>query len=106
MSTNSIDKLFDLQIQIFHQQVLPSVFIETVEKCIEEGLALNLTIFTKLLECWPGLDVSHIEDAFVTLRKASNTTIALNPEAALTYFKAAQECVRHIAADRSVKKAA
>ncbi len=106
MRVNPIDKLFDIQLQLFRKQISPEVFVETIEECVEEGLPLNLTIFTKLLECWHGLENSHFERLFTVLRKASNMMIAENPEAAFTFFKAAQKCAKHIELCRLQKKAA
>lgn len=106
MNSSPIDKLFDLQLDIIREQISPEIFVETIRNCVDEGLPLNLTIFIKLLDCWRGLEVGHLDNLFSILRGASNEAIVFNPEAALTFFKAALECGERIELYNSCRRAA
>lgn len=102
MSKNVVDRMFDLQIRFFAEPGLPAeILIDMVFEYVQEQEVLSLTLFSKLLDCWAGLDSDHLEELFKLLRAAAMHEISSTPDAALSYFRAAQECASRRDAFRS-----
>lgn len=97
MADSVSDRLFELQYSVLSKkETSPDVLVGLIRECVQEQLELNNTLFSKLLSCIQTLETAHLEEIFDILRSAADGCIISAPEAALSYFKAAQDCIRRI----------